>query len=46
VLAQLDLAAGNLGTANTDANHALKLEPSNRAAQDILRQILSKTGQR
>jgi len=46
VLAQLDLAAGNLGTANTDAGNALKLDPSNRAAQDILRQILAKTGQR
>jgi tetratricopeptide (TPR) repeat protein len=45
-LAQLDLAAGNLGAANTDANNALKLEPSNRAAQDILRQILTRTGQR
>ena len=46
VLAQLDLAAGNLGTANTDANNALKLDPSNRAAQDILRQIVARTGQR
>ena len=46
VLARLDLAAGNLGTANTDADNALKLEPSNRAAQEILRQILAKTGQR
>jgi hypothetical protein len=35
-----------LGTANTDAGNALKLEPSNRAAQDILRQILARTGQR
>jgi tetratricopeptide (TPR) repeat protein len=46
VLAQLDLAAGNLGTANTDAGNALKLDPANRAAQDILRQILNRTGQR
>ena len=46
VLAQLDLAAGNLGAANTDANNALKLDPANRAAQDILKQILAKTGQR
>jgi tetratricopeptide (TPR) repeat protein/TolB-like protein len=46
VLAQLDLAAGNLGTANTDAGNALKLDPANRAAQDILRQIVAKTGQR
>jgi tetratricopeptide (TPR) repeat protein/nucleotide-binding universal stress UspA family protein len=46
VLAQLDMAAGNLGTANTDAGNALKLDPANRAAQDILRQILAKTGQK
>ncbi|MGD0347244.1 MAG: tetratricopeptide repeat protein [Terracidiphilus sp.] len=46
VLAQLDLAASNLGTANTDADKALKLDPANRAAQDILRQILAKTGQK
>ena len=46
VLAQLDLAAGNLGTANTDAGNALKLDPANRAAQDILRQILARTGQK
>jgi len=46
VLAQLDLAAGSLGTANTDAGNALKLDPANRTAQDILRQILARTGQR
>jgi tetratricopeptide (TPR) repeat protein len=46
VLAQLDLTAGNLGTANTDAGNALKLDPANRAAQDILQQILARTGQR
>lgn len=46
VLAQLDLAAGNLGTANTDAGNALRLDPANRAAQDILRQILARTGQK
>ena len=46
VLAQLDLAAGNLSTANTDANNALRFDPSNRPAQDILRQILARTGQR
>jgi tetratricopeptide (TPR) repeat protein/TolB-like protein len=46
VLAQLDLAAGNLGTANTDAGNALKLDPANRTAQDILKQVLAKTGQK
>jgi tetratricopeptide (TPR) repeat protein/TolB-like protein len=46
VLAQLDLAAGNLGTANTDAGNALKLDPANPTAQDILRQIQARSGQR
>jgi tetratricopeptide (TPR) repeat protein len=46
VLAQLDLAAGNLGTANTDAGNALKLDPANRAAQEILKQIVGRTGQK
>ena len=46
VLAQLDLAAGSFATANTDANNALRLDPANRTAQDILRQIQAKTGQR
>jgi tetratricopeptide (TPR) repeat protein len=46
VLARLDLAAGNLGTANTDAENALRFDPGNRAAQEILKQILAKTGQR
>jgi tetratricopeptide (TPR) repeat protein len=46
VLAQLDLAAGQLGTANIDAQNALRFDPSNRAAQDILKQIQAKTGQK
>jgi Tfp pilus assembly protein PilF len=46
VLAQLDLAAGQLGTANTDAENALRFDPGNRAAQEILKQILAKSGQR
>ncbi len=46
VLAQLDLAAGNLATANAEAGDALKLDPANRAAQDVLKQIQSKMGQK
>ncbi len=46
VLAQLDLAAGQLSTANTEARNALKLDPANRAAQEIVEQILARTGQR
>lgn len=46
VLAQLDIAANNLKDASTEANDALKLEPSNAAAQEILRQIAAKGGQR
>jgi tetratricopeptide (TPR) repeat protein len=46
VLAQLDLAAGQLSTANTEARNALKLDPANRAAQEIVEQILAKTGQK
>ncbi len=44
VLAQLDFTAGSLDTANTEADDALKLEPANRAAQDLKRKIEAKTG--
>jgi tetratricopeptide (TPR) repeat protein len=46
VLAQLDLAAGSLRDADTEAGNALKLEPASQAAQELLRQILDKMGQR
>ena len=46
VLAQLDLAAGNLTTANAEAGDALKLDPANRTAQDVLKQIQAKMGQK
>jgi tetratricopeptide (TPR) repeat protein len=46
VLAQLDLAAGSLVEANTEAGDALKLEPANREAQDLVRQIEARTGKR
>ena len=39
VLAQLDLAAGHLSEADSDAGDALKLDPANPAAQELLRQI-------
>jgi hypothetical protein len=35
-----------LSTANTEARNALKLDPANRAAQEIVEQILAKTGQK
>jgi tetratricopeptide (TPR) repeat protein len=46
VLTQLDLAAGSLAEANTEAQNALKLEPANPTAQDLMRQIQAKTGRR
>jgi Tfp pilus assembly protein PilF len=46
VLAQLDLAAGNLATASAEAGDALKLDPANRTAQDVLKQIQAKMGQK
>ena len=45
VLAQLDLAANNLNDAVAEANDALKLEPTNTAAQEVLRQISTTGGQ-
>ena len=46
VLAQLDLAAGSLSQANAEAGDALRLEPANSAAQELMRQIEAKTGKR
>ena len=46
VLARLDLAAGALHEADTEVVNALKLEPASPEAQDLLRQILAKMGQR
>jgi tetratricopeptide (TPR) repeat protein len=45
VLARLDLAAGALSQAGAEAGEALKLEPANQAAQQILSQIQSRTEQ-
>ncbi len=46
VLAQLDFAAGSLREADAEAGDALKLDPASRAAQELLRQILARMGQR
>jgi Tfp pilus assembly protein PilF len=46
VLAQLDLEAGSLREADMEAGDALKLDPASPAAQEILRQILDRMGQR
>lgn len=46
VLAQLDLAAGSLSQANAEAGDALRLDPANTAAQELMRQIEARTGKR
>jgi len=46
VLAQLDLEAGQMDAASADAGNVLKLDPANRTAQEILKVIQAKTGQR
>lgn len=45
VLAELDLGADNLKQAENEANSALRLQPADSAAQQILRQALSRKGQ-
>lgn len=44
LLAQLDLAANRLPQAESEAGSALKLRPADTAAQQVLRQILARTG--
>ncbi len=46
VLAQLDLTAENLTAASAEAEDALKLDPANRTAQEVLKQIQAKMGQK
>ena len=46
VLGRLDLASGQVDEANRDAGEALKLEPANRAAQELRRQIEARQGQK
>jgi tetratricopeptide (TPR) repeat protein len=45
VLARLDLAAGALSQAGAEAGEALRLEPANEDAQQVLRQVQTQTGQ-
>jgi len=45
VLARQDLAAGALSQAGAEAGEALKLEPANQAAQELLREIETRTEQ-
>jgi tetratricopeptide (TPR) repeat protein len=44
VMARLDLAANHLGDAGREAGQALQLDPANRVAQDLNRQIEARTG--
>lgn len=44
VLSRLDLAANRLSDASNEAAAALKLEPTNPAAQDLSRKIQARTG--
>jgi tetratricopeptide (TPR) repeat protein len=44
VLGRLDYAANHLDEANKEAGDALQLDPKNRAAQELSRQIESKAG--
>lgn len=46
VLGRLDLAAGRLAEANSEADDALRLDPASQPAQELLRQILNRNGQR
>ncbi len=46
VLGRLDLAANRLPEASQEAGQALQLDPKNRAAQELSRQITSKTGKK
>ena len=46
VLARLDLAANHLDAAGSNASEALKLDSANQGAQDLLKQILDRSGQR
>lgn len=45
VLARLDLAAGALSQAGAEAGEALRLEPANQDAQQILSQVQAQAGQ-
>ena len=46
VMGRLDLAAGHLDEASYDMTEALKIEPGNRAAQELQQQVEAKRGQK
>jgi len=46
VMGRLDLAAGHLDRASYDAGEALKIEPGNRAAQELRQRIEAREGQK
>jgi tetratricopeptide (TPR) repeat protein len=46
VMGRLDLAAGHMDQAAYDAGEALKIDPANRDAQELHRQIEAKEGQK
>ena len=46
VMGRLDIAAGHLDEADYDMTEALKIEPGNRAAQELQQQIEAKRGQK
>lgn len=46
VLGRLDLAANHMDDAGRDVREALKIDPANRTAQELNRQIEARTGQR
>jgi len=46
VMGRLDLAANHLDDAGREAGEALRLDPGNKGAQDLSRQIEARTGQK
>jgi tetratricopeptide (TPR) repeat protein len=46
VLGRLDLQANRISEANNEAAAALKLDPNSTAAQELVRQVQARTGQR
>ncbi|HZP05508.1 MAG TPA: tetratricopeptide repeat protein [Terracidiphilus sp.] len=45
VLGRLDLADNHLSDAKSEASEALKIDPANQAGQELLRQVLARSGQ-
>jgi len=46
VMGRLDLAAGHIDQASYDAGEALKIEPQNKAAQELRQQVEARSGQK